>query len=250
LARLVGQKECTLPCPDPVSDTDRGRSLGGDVLERREGGNGDGADGAEHACGLDTQKGLGGGAFEERPEVFVGSDRNCAPEGCDVASLLLAEAAEDGAQECSGVAAPFATARAVGVGDQRAGQLVYVIGRLDLCKEISGSGTFIKGVQNDIAADRVVEALKVASIGIGDDGAVATCESVGENFAHRGGFAGAGGVDELEVLGFVGKRGTGRPARVTPPLPVPLSPSATEHLDRNLIASHRAGCRKTRRTGV
>src|SRR5207253_11215026 len=63
----------------------------------------------------------------------------------------------------------------------------------------------IEGVEDDIAAARLVEARAVAAVRIGDDGAIPAREDATQQPRNRRGLAGAGGADELEVAGLLAR---------------------------------------------
>jgi hypothetical protein len=63
----------------------------------------------------------------------------------------------------------------------------------------------MKGIEDLVAAVGVVEALEVAAVGVGDDGAVAAGQGAVQEGADGGAFAGAGGADQF----------AGRPVNVT-----------------------------------
>src|SRR5207249_3689608 len=61
----------------------------------------------------------------------------------------------------------------------------------------------VEGVEDDIAAARLVEARAVAAVRVGDDGAIPTREDATQQPRNRRGLAGAGRADELEVAGLL-----------------------------------------------
>jgi hypothetical protein len=64
---------------------------------------------------------------------------------------------------------------------------------------------FVEGVQNQIATAGVVEAGEIAAVGVGDDGAIAAREGGSQKLADGSGLAGAGGADQFEMFGFIGR---------------------------------------------
>jgi hypothetical protein len=112
-------------------------------------------------------------------------------------------AAEEGGEKGAGVGAPLAAGQVGRVGDQRAGELVDVVGRAELAEEIPLYGPGVEGVQDFIAPVRVIELLQIGTVGIGNHGAVPSLECGAQHFADRSGLAGSGRSDDLEVFGLI-----------------------------------------------
>ncbi len=64
-------------------------------------------------------------------------------------------------------------------------------------------GAVVEGVEDDVASIPIVVTGEIASVGVCNDGAIASLECAFQQFADGGGFACAGGADEFEVFCFV-----------------------------------------------
>src|SRR4051812_40406260 len=114
-----------------------------------------------------------------------------------VALLDAMKLAQDRADVCSAKGSPNVIL-AVVVGDHRAGELVGVLRDGDFGKQVPTRRSRVEGVQNDVAACRVIEALQVVAIRVGDDRAVSTAQGSRQEFPDGGAFARAGGADDFE----------------------------------------------------
>src|SRR5215471_20905904 len=92
------------------------------------------------------------------------------------------------------------------VGNQRTCELFDVILVVDLTEQVPLRGSRVEWIQDHVTTFRSVEAPQIASVGIGDYGAIAARQGGAEHFADGRALAGAGGADELEVFGFILRR--------------------------------------------
>ena len=90
--------------------------------------------------------------------------------------------------------------------NQAARQLIYIVGIVYLCERIPLHGVRLEGIQENVAAVPMKEPGAVATIGIGNDGAVAPREGCAQDLAYHRGFPRAGRSDDLEVLGLIAAR--------------------------------------------
>src|SRR5205807_2583487 len=73
----------------------------------------------------------------------------------------------------------------------------------DLGEQVPARGETIEGIQDQVAASGIEEALPVAAVGIGDDGAIAAVERAAQELADGGAFPRPGRADDLEVFGLI-----------------------------------------------
>src|SRR5207244_12644607 len=100
-------------------------------------------------------------------------------------------------------APPLARRAVLGRRKQATRELIDIPGGTNLGEGIPLHRVRVEGVEDDIAATRLVEARAVAAVRIGDDGAIPTREDATQQPRNRRGLAGAGGADELEVAGLL-----------------------------------------------
>ncbi len=120
--------------PHPVAHRKRRGALALDVLERRDGGSGHGANRAEHARVVGIEKGLRRRAGDDRPQLLGRRHGQQAPQIGDVAPAADMAAPHHGGQKSARIAAPLARRRIIAGRDQAARQLLDVVAVLDLAR--------------------------------------------------------------------------------------------------------------------
>jgi hypothetical protein len=88
--------------------------------------------------------------------------------------------AHNGGKESPRVTVPLAAAGALRIRDQGASQLLDVIGQSHLAVDVPFGRALIEGIQDDIAALRIIEPLDVPAVRVRNDGAIAARQGVGE----------------------------------------------------------------------
>ena len=90
--------------------------------------------------------------------------------------------------------------------NQRAGQLLDVIGVGDFSEQVPLHRACLKRIQNHITALTIEIACQVAAIGVSNHGSITALQSRLENFLNGRALAGTGRADELEMFGFICQR--------------------------------------------
>ena len=98
--------------------------------------------------------------------------------------------------------------------NERLREFVNVVGVPELGEQVPLRGPGIEGVQDHIAARRIVEAREIPAVRVGDDGPVTGSQRAGEQLPDRGALAGAGGAEEFEAF-ISSSNGTATPATVS-----------------------------------
>src|SRR6185437_13525560 len=107
------------------------------------------------------------------------------------------ELAQDGREKSPSVGTP-ASLSAILVGYQRAGELLGVVQLHDLGEQIPSRRPTIEGIQDHITARVLQELLEVATVWIGDHGALPSPESAAQKLPDDGRLASSRGSDDLE----------------------------------------------------
>jgi hypothetical protein len=84
--------------------------------------------------------------------------------------------AQDRREKRASIPTPLATGRVVRGGDETTRQLIDIVDLPDLREGVPFDGVLLERIQNDIAAVLIVERHEVATVGIGNHGAVAALQ--------------------------------------------------------------------------
>ena len=187
----------------PLPDGKGGRALRQDVLQCRDRGSGHRADRSEHPGVVRVEEGLRRRVLEQRPQFLDARPGKQPPKRCRVPASGAMAAAHHRGEKGAPIAPPFVGGRIAAGRYQTTRQLLNVVAVVDFGEQVPFDGLRLKRVQHHIAAITVEKTGEIAAVRIGKDGAVAALQGRAQQLADRGGFSGARGADELEVLGFL-----------------------------------------------
>lgn len=163
-------------------------ALAGNVFDDAQVLVGDGLNGFEELSAFFACEAGCGGALQQITQFGLVRLKEQVIELRQVALLDAIELAQDRADVCPGKARPNVIF-AVVVGNYGAGELFGVLRDGDLGEQVPACRAVIEGVQDDVAAARVIEALQVVAIQVGDDRPVAASKGSRQELADGGAFA-------------------------------------------------------------
>ena len=153
---------------------------------------------AEHPLIGFRDRGLGDGASNDSAQLLDRRLHEQPVELPDLPRTVFIEVLADAGEQYARVFGPLPVP-----GHQRARELLDVVGRLDLGKEIPAAAALIERVQDQIATPRIIEALRIAEVRVREHDPVAALERLADELPDRRTLAGSRGPDNLEVLRLV-----------------------------------------------
>jgi hypothetical protein len=164
---------------------------------RSGGGTGDRTDRIEHADVVLLEKRLRRSAFDEGAQFIDRCHCHQAMQFSDITNARRMSLAYHRRQQSTSVPVPGAVAR-FWIRQQRSGELLDIVGLLNLAEEIPFDRALVKGIEDYIAARGIEELAKIRN-----HSAITPPQSGAQQLTYRGALARARSADDLEVFGLV-----------------------------------------------